>query len=243
MKRKAILGSAAVLTSAIGVSVVMYAVIINSRTRSAPAQTAQESARSTTNEAPPSGISSGEVSEASEKQTSASVTPAPQQITQPSADASPLPSQTISAALPITNKLNGTWVLDPARSEGLDLSMKQVMIVTQSGGVINVKTTISTAERGDWTVTDTYTLNGRETEFTAQSSEGATVKGIRIARLTNDGNGVEVNERATMEGQGASAKVNTTRRWMLADDKSLIIEMNIQGPNINRHHKRVFVKQ
>lgn len=238
MRRKVILGSAAVLATAIGVSVVIYAAISNSRRSSAPAQ---ESVRSTTNEAPSNGLSSGKVSEAAEKKPSAS--PLPQQVAQPLTAASPMPSQTISAAPFTTDKFSGTWVLDPARSEGLDLSMNQTMVVTQSGNVLNVKTTISTAQRGEWTVTDSYALNGRETEFTEQSSGGAEVNGMRTARLTNNGNGIEVNERATMVGQGSAANVNTTRRWMLADDKTLIIEMNIEGPNIHRKHKRVFVKQ
>src|SRR5258708_6352693 len=37
--------------------------------------------------------------------------------------------------------------------------------------------------------------------------------------------------------------VNTIRRWMLTDDKSLTIEMNVEGPNVNLHHRRVFVRK
>jgi len=120
--------------------------------------------------------------------------------------------------------------------------MNQVMIVTQSGSVINVKTIVSIAEKGEWTVTDAYTLNGQETEFTEQASGIGTVKGRRIARLTNDGNGIEVNERTTTEARGASRELIINRRWMIADDKTLIIEMNIEGPNVSQRHKRVFVK-
>lgn len=236
MRRKVILGSAAVL--AIGVSVVIFAAISSSHRNAAPPQ---NSIRSNTNEASSNSLSSGKVSEVTEKKPGAG--PSPQQAAQPLTASSPMPSQTISDSQPTTDKFSGTWVLDPARSEGLDLSMKQTMVVTRSGNVLNVKTTISTAQRGEWTVTDSYTLNESETEFTEQSSGGAEVNGLRIARLTDSGNGIEVSERATMVGQGVAANVNTTRRWALADDKTLIIEMNITGPNINRHHKRFFIKQ
>lgn len=243
MKPKVIPGSAVVLTSVIGVSIITYVAITNSRLGSAPTQSSQENSRSTTNEAPSSGLSSREVNEASEKKTGGRVTPVPQPITQPSTAASLTPSQTISASPTTTDKFSGTWVLDKARSEGIIPGMNQIMIVSQSGSVINVKTILSAAEKGEWTVTDAYTLNGRETEFAAPSTRGGIEKGKRIARLTNDGNGIEVNERAIVEQQGASIIVNTTRRWMIADDKSLVIEMNVGGPDVTWHHKRVFVKR
>lgn len=121
--------------------------------------------------------------------------------------------------------------------------MNQVMVVTRAGDIMTVKTTVSTPTKAAWTVTDVYTLNGQETEFTEQASVGASVKGQRIAKLTNGGNGIEVTERGAMGAPGASAKVNTTRKWMLDGDKSLVIEMSIEGDNFNRHHKRVFVRQ
>jgi hypothetical protein len=238
MKRKVILGSSAVLVFAILVSII-YATFVNSRISSAPAQAPQNSVRSTVNMSP---NDLGKTSTASEKKPSAGVT-IPQQVEASSMNALPTPSQTGSTAPPIKGKFSGTWVLDPAKSKGLEPGMNQVMVVTQAGNIMTVKTTVSTPTRAAWTVTDIYTLNGQETEFVAQSNVGATVKGQRIARLTNDGNSIEVTERAVMEGRGASAKVNTTRRWMLDGDKSLVIEMNIEGSNANLHHKRVFVRQ
>ncbi|HEX8844288.1 MAG TPA: hypothetical protein VF791_06575 [Pyrinomonadaceae bacterium] len=241
MKRKNILGSAAVLICAIVVSVVVYVAITNSRTSSAPTQNSRESARSTKKEPLPEDLFVGEVGEASEKKPRSGVI-ASQESAQSSTNASPTPSRTTSAARSAPDKFSGKWMLDKSRSEGVSPGMNQVMIVTQSGSVINVKTIVSIAEKGEWTVTDAYTLNGQETEFTEQASGIGTVKGRRIARLTNDGNGIEVNERTTTEARGASRELIINRRWMIADDKTLIIEMNIEGPNVSQRHKRVFVK-
>ncbi|SRR5712691_342520 len=237
MKRKVILGSSAVLATAIGVSVVMYAAISKSRTSSRPTQTAQNSPGSMRNELPHNGLLSREVAEASEKKTSVGGRAA-QQVGPSPLNASPS-SQSISNG---SDKFSGTWVLDPARSEGLDPSMNQAMTVTQSGNVMHVKTSLSTSKR-DWTVTDTYALNGQETEFTEQSSNGGMVHGTRISRLVNAGNGIEVHEQAKVSRQGDSMNVNAIRRWMLTDDKSLTIEMNVEGPHVNLHHRRVFVRK
>src|SRR5690242_13635463 len=226
MKRKVILGSSAVLATAIGVSVVMYAVISKSSTNSVLPKTGQESDRTTTKEPSPNRLSR-EVGETSEKKASAGVD-GPQELVSSSMNASSMSSETISNA---AHEFSGIWVLDPARSIGLDPSMNQVMTVTQSGNVMHVKTSLSTS-KGDWTVTDTYALSGQETEFTEQSSNGGMVHGTRISRLVNAGNGIEVHEQATVSRQGDSMNVNTIRGWMLNDDKSLTIEMNVEGPHV-----------
>jgi hypothetical protein len=241
MKHKVILGGAAILTAAIGVSVAIYAAIDNSGKGQAPSAAGSE--QSGMNKASTNGLPSGEAGKASEKKPGVSAPAVPQPAAQASTDASNSPSPATPPDSGTASKFIGTWVLDPARSEGLDLSMTQVMVVTQSGYVMNVQTTIRTAQRGEWMVTDTYTLNGQETEFVAEATGGGAVKGKRISRLTSDGNGLEVTERSTMEGPGASVNVNTTRRWMIAADKSLAIEMKIEGANVYKQHKRVFVKQ
>lgn len=241
MKHKVILVSAAILTAAIGVSVAIYAAIDNSRKGQAPPETG--SVQSGMNKASTNGLPSSGADKASENKPGVSAPAAPQTAAQTSTDTSNSPSPATPPGSASAGKFIGTWVLDPARSEGLDLSMTQVMVVTQSGDVMNVETTLRTAQRGEWKVTDTYTLNGRETEFLAEATGGGAVKGKRISRLTNDGNGIEVTERSTMEGRGASVDVNTTRRWMIAADKSLVIEMKIEGANVYKQHKRVFVKQ
>ncbi|HEX8846042.1 MAG TPA: hypothetical protein VF791_15430 [Pyrinomonadaceae bacterium] len=242
MKRKTVLVSVVVLTSAIGVSVVLYAAIINLRTSSAPTQNSQERVNSSTKEAPSTGLSPREVSETSEKKISADVA-ASQQIVQPSANASPMPSQTISAAPSTTDKFSGIWVLDPARSEGLSSGRNQVMTVTQTENVIQVKTEL-TNERGEQTVTDGYTLNGQETDFFAQASSGGILKGRRVARWTTDRMGIEVNERSIIDTPSGLIPLETARRWTIsADGKSLTIEMTVKGPRGTQQNKRLFVRK
>jgi len=242
MKRKIILGGLAILI--LGMSVALYVTVNNPRTSPAPIQLSlQESVKNTTNQPFLNGSSVGNGNEVSEKKTRPSITEPPPQVLRTSTGVSSIPSQTMSAARGTDNKFNGTWVLDKTRAEGLVPGMNQVMIVTQAGNVMNVKTILNTNDKGEWTATDAYVLNGRETEFASQSSRGGTERGKRITKLTDNGNGIEINEQGTVEEQGASISVGTTRRWTIADDKSLIIEMNIKGIGFTHHNKRVFIRQ
>lgn len=241
MSRKTILVGVVILISAIGVGVILYAAIIRSHKSSAPMQSSQESVRSPMNEPPSDGLAPREVAEASEKKTSADVT-APQQVVQPAANASPLSSQTPSAASSPTDKFSGTWLLDPVKSEGLPPGMNQVMTVAKTGNVMHVETKLSIG-RSEKTVTDVYTLNGQETEFSAQVSSGATSKGQRVAQWTADGMGIEVTERSIIDTASGFISVETTRRWTISTDgKSLTIEMTVKGPHGTQHNKRLFVR-
>lgn len=138
---------------------------------------------------------------------------------------------------------SGTWLLDKKRSEGLPSGMNQIMTVIRSGNVIRVKTKLIT-EKGEQTVTDVYELNGREVEFSAEASGGATSRGRRVARWTSDGMGIEVHEVSTINTPKGQMTVETARRWALSpDSKSLAIKMTVKGPQGTQENKRLFVRK
>ena len=136
----------------------------------------------------------------------------------------------------------GTWTMDKARSEGVPPDMEQLMTVTQKDDTLNVETKIVT-DQGDQTVTGAYELNGKEVEYTPTRG-GAQGRGKRTAKWAADGNGFEVTEEERFDSPNSEVVFQSSRKWvMLADGKTLTIELDVKGPNGPPHMKRTFVKK
>jgi hypothetical protein len=139
---------------------------------------------------------------------------------------------------------SGKWTMDKAKSEGVPPGMEQTMTVTQTGDKIDLETKITGGPMGERVVKDSYTADGKETDFTPQGPQGAIGKGKRTAKWTADGAGLEVSETATIDGPNGQEEVSATRKWTLAPDgKTLTIELNFKGSEVSQQSKRVFVKQ
>ena len=72
---------------------------------------------------------------------------------------------TAPAADPARPDFSGRWELDAAKSEGVPPDTKHSMTVKQTGDRLEVVTKI-TGPQGDRTVNDTYTVDGKQTDFT-----------------------------------------------------------------------------
>jgi hypothetical protein len=137
----------------------------------------------------------------------------------------------------------GTWVMDRARSIGLPPGMEQTMTIAQAGEKIELKTKLITAQ-GERIVKDTYTLDGKEAEFTPQGTQGPTGKGKRSARWLPRGNGIVVSEETTVETAKGVVTSQLTRKWIMSPDgATLTIDMYFDGPNGSYETKRIFVKK
>lgn len=136
--------------------------------------------------------------------------------------------------------LTGKWKLDPARSEGLPPGMLQTMVVTQEGDVVRLETTLIT-DKGEQVVPDSYTLDGREADFSPKGPLGQG-KGRRTARWDSERKGIEVDEHVTFDTPEGPVTVKTTRRWKMPDDNTLSIEMKVEAPNGTQHLRRTFVR-
>ena len=150
-----------------------------------------------------------------------------------------------NAAEPTKSDFSGEWELDVEKSEGLPPGMKQTMVVKQSGDHLDVEMKVS-GPQGDRTVSDRYTLNGEETEFTPAIVGGGTPKkGKRVTKRATDGAGLDMTEEATVENdQGGTDTLKGKRTWRLSQDgKVLTIEMEIEGGPGPMKSKRVFVKK
>lgn len=144
-------------------------------------------------------------------------------------------------ALPAKADFSGVWKLDAARSTGLPPGMEQTMTVAQTGDTIKIETLVKGTPQGDITVADSYTADGRETDFKPANQPNG--KGKRTAKWNADASGIEVTEALEIETPEGTVKVETTRKWSLADGKTLTIEMKVKSPQGEQESKRVFVKQ
>ena len=136
---------------------------------------------------------------------------------------------------------SGTWQLDKSNSEGLPPGMDQIMTIVQTGDKLSLETKLITDE-GEQVVADSYTLDGKETEFTPKTPGGQSGKGKRTAKWTADG--LEVSETSTFDGPEGPVNVQMQRKWVLsADGKTLKIELVAEGPQGKQQIKRTFIKK
>ncbi len=138
--------------------------------------------------------------------------------------------------------LSGTWALDKAKSEGLPPSMDQLMTIKQKDDKISVETKFTT-DKGEQSSSDSYTIDGKETEYTPKVPNNVTnAKGKRTTKWTTDG--FEVLETITGDTPTGPVTVRTTRKWSLsADGKTLKIDLTQKLPDGTREVKRTFNKK
>jgi hypothetical protein len=138
---------------------------------------------------------------------------------------------------------SGTWVMDASRSEGIPPNVEQTMTLTQVDDSLTLQNKIVTAE-GNINVSDTFTINGKEVEFT-QKVNDEEIKGKRTSKWLADGNGFESNEEFTLVGgDNLPITQQITRKWVMsADGKTLTIDLSGKMPSGDLHTKRTFVKK
>jgi hypothetical protein len=135
---------------------------------------------------------------------------------------------------------NGDWTMDKSRTEGLPPDVEQTMTIKQTGDTLDIVTKV-TADSGDQTVPVTYVLDGKTVEYQT-SRQGLEGKGKRTGKWTSDG--FEVNEEESLNGPQGPVVVQFSRKWtMQPDGKTVVIVMDIKGPNGSQTIKRTFVKK
>src|SRR5258706_15069924 len=75
---------------------------------------------------------------------------------------------------------SGTWVMDKTKSEGIPPNVEQTMTLSQLGDNLTMQNKIVTPE-GDINISDSFTINGKEVEFT-QKRNDEEIKGKRTSR-------------------------------------------------------------
>jgi hypothetical protein len=138
---------------------------------------------------------------------------------------------------------SGTWVMDRNRSIGIPPDMEQTMTVTQSGDKMELEIKVVT-KQGERLIKDTYTLDGKEVDFTPQGATGPTGKGKRKAYWLPDDRGIVISEDSTVDSPNGPVNTQQTRKWLMsADGSTLTIDYYIDGPRGSGEAKRIFVKK
>ena len=132
---------------------------------------------------------------------------------------------------------SGKWVLDKDKSFSNPQGLEQTMTLTQTGDQIKLEAHLKHA-RGEQDVNETYTLDGKENEFTPQAPPNA--KGKRKASWLPNGRGFLINDETTVDGKVVG---QITRKWTLsADSKILTIDYFFDDQRGSFESKRVFNK-
>ncbi|SRR5687768_11618999 len=138
---------------------------------------------------------------------------------------------------------SGTWTMDRARSFGLPGNMNQTMTVTQTDNKIELETKLI-QPGNERSVKDTYTIDGKEYEFTPQTPPNQPpAKGKRTANWLPGDKGITVTEVSTAETPKGPVTTQIVRKWTMSNSGELIIDMYIDNPNGSFESKRIFTKQ
>jgi len=132
---------------------------------------------------------------------------------------------------------SGKWVLDKDKSFSNPQGLEQTMTLTQTGDQIKLEAHLKHA-RGEQNVNETYSLDGKETEFTPQAPPNA--KGKRKASWLPNGRGFLINDETSVDGKVVG---QVTRKWTLsADSKTLTVDYFFDDQRGSFESKRVFNK-
>jgi hypothetical protein len=138
----------------------------------------------------------------------------------------------------------GTWIMDQNASFGVPPDMVQTLTVTHTGDKITLEIKTITKQQGERTINDTYTLDGKETEFVPQTLSGPSGKGKRTAKWLPDGSAVIISEDATVDTPNGPVTTHQTRKWRLSSDRTrLTIDYYSDTPRGSFESKRIYTKK
>jgi hypothetical protein len=132
---------------------------------------------------------------------------------------------------------SGKWVLDKDRSFSNPAGLEQTMNITQTGDQIRMEAHVKT-KGGEQDVIDTYTVDGKEVDFTPKAPPNA--KGKRKASWLPNGQGILIEDVVSVDNQTVN---QLTRKWILSPDgKRLTIDFYTDDQKMSYESKRVFTK-
>lgn len=138
---------------------------------------------------------------------------------------------------------SGTWVLDKAKSEGLQGAMAgvdQTWVVSQDAKTLTVETQFSGGEREMPAQKRTYNLDGSETtaEVTGRMPGKAALKAKWMGEI------LELNSLRNVNIQGNDVTIKSTDHWELADGgKTLKVHRTTETPRGSQESKLTLTKK
>lgn len=137
---------------------------------------------------------------------------------------------------------SGTWTMDRGRSFGLPGDMNQTLTIVQKDDQIELETKLI-QPNNERTVKDTYTLDGKEYDFTPPVPPNQPpAKGKRTAVWLPGDRGIQVTDVTTVESPKGPVTTQTVRKWTMSGNE-LVIDMYVDNPNVSYEAKRIFIKK
>jgi hypothetical protein len=130
--------------------------------------------------------------------------------------------------------LSGTWKLDQDKSHSNGPGFDQTMTIIHSGEKVKVDAK-QKSPRGEVTINEEYTLDGKEAEFTPLNPPNA--KGKRKATWLANGRGILVEDEI---GEGSAARRVARKLTLSSDGKVLTIDYYIDDSRGSFEIKRVY---
>jgi hypothetical protein len=138
---------------------------------------------------------------------------------------------------------SGTWVMDTNRSFSNPPGLEQTLVVVHANDQIKVESKLKTQQQGEQAVNETYTLDGKETEFAPPGAQPG-AKGKRKAMWLPDGRGAVIEDVVTSDSPNGPVTKKTMRKWTLSPDGStLTVDYYFDDQRGSFEAKRVFVKK
>lgn len=132
--------------------------------------------------------------------------------------------------------LSGIWKFDPDRSHSNGPGFDQTMTITHSDEKVKVDAK-QKSPRGEVTINEEYTLDGKEAEFTPPNPPNT--KGKRKASWLANGRGILVEDEI---GEGQAARRIARKMTLSSDGKVLTIDYYIDDSRGSFEIKRVYNK-
>ena len=137
---------------------------------------------------------------------------------------------------------SGTWVMDVNRSFSNPPGLEQTLTVVHTGDQIKVDAKLKT-QQGEQTINETYTLDGKETEFAPPGNQ-PNAKGKRKAMWLPDAKGAVIDDVVTSDSPNGPVTRKTMRKWTLSPDgKTLTVDYYFDDQRGSFEAKRVFMKR
>jgi hypothetical protein len=132
--------------------------------------------------------------------------------------------------------LSGTWKFDQDKSHSNGPGFDQTMTITHSGEKLKLDAK-QKSPRGEVTINEEYTLDGKEIEFSPPNPPNA--KGKRKASWLANGRGILVEDEI---GEGQAARRVVRKMTLSSDGKVLTIDYYIDDSRGSFELKRVYNK-
>lgn len=132
--------------------------------------------------------------------------------------------------------LSGTWKLDQDKSFSNGPGFDQTMTITHSGEKVKVDAK-QKSPRGEITINEEYTIDGKEAEFTPPNPPNA--KGKRKATWLASGRGIFVEDEVD---DGKATRRIARKMSLSADGKVLTIDYFIDDQRGSFELKRIYNK-